>query len=127
MNRTLTRGGSCRRSIPNFADFQTVHENNLLHQFDAGYRALVVHGEYARGVSTWRRPAANPPNDTAASADVLVCQVVGRLQHNQRSLKMMNTGGWMSGGMGGGMWIWTVIVVLVVVLLVVAISKMSKK
>jgi uncharacterized membrane protein len=41
---------------------------------------------------------------------------------------MMNhAGGWMSGGMGGGFWIWTVIGVLVVVLLVVAIAKISKK
>ena len=29
----------------------------------------------------------------------------------------MNHDGWMGGGMGGGMWIWTVIGVLVVVLL----------
>jgi hypothetical protein len=33
----------------------------------------------------------------------------------------------MSGGMGGGMWLWTVIGVLVVVLLVVVIGKLSKK
>ena len=33
---------------------------------------------------------------------------------------MMNGYGWMGGGVGGGMWIWTVIGVLVVVLLVVA-------
>lgn len=40
---------------------------------------------------------------------------------------MMNYGGWMSGGFGGGMWLWTVIGVLVVVLLVVLIIKVSKK
>ena len=41
---------------------------------------------------------------------------------------MMNhTEGWMTGMMGGGMWVWTVIGVLVVVLLVVVISKISKK
>ncbi|MDW7710178.1 MAG: hypothetical protein SCH98_06855 [Deferrisomatales bacterium] len=41
---------------------------------------------------------------------------------------MMNqTGGWMVGGMGGGMWLWGVIGVLVVVLLVVVITKLSKK
>ena len=40
---------------------------------------------------------------------------------------MMNhADGWM-GGLGGGMWIWTVIGVLVVVLLVVAIIKLPKK
>jgi len=33
----------------------------------------------------------------------------------------------MSGGWGGGMWLWTVLGTLVVVLLVVAIVKMSKK
>ncbi|MEO6874057.1 MAG: hypothetical protein ABI222_04475 [Opitutaceae bacterium] len=41
---------------------------------------------------------------------------------------MMNhANGWMHGGAGGGMWVWTVIGILVVVLLVVAISKLSKK
>jgi hypothetical protein len=41
---------------------------------------------------------------------------------------MMNfTDGWMSGGMGGGMWIWTVFGVLVVILLAVLIIKLSKK
>ena len=41
---------------------------------------------------------------------------------------MMNhTEGWMTGMMGGGMWIWTVIGVLVVVLLVVVITKLSNK
>jgi len=41
---------------------------------------------------------------------------------------MMNqTDGWMSGWMGGGMWIWPVMGVLVVVLLVFAIIKVSKK
>lgn len=40
---------------------------------------------------------------------------------------MMNdTGGWMGGWAGGGMWTWT-IGALVVVLLVVAISRMSRK
>jgi len=39
---------------------------------------------------------------------------------------MNNTNGWM-GGMGGGMWVWTVVGILVVVLLVVAIRKLSKK
>jgi hypothetical protein len=41
---------------------------------------------------------------------------------------MMNhTDGWMSGWMGGEMWIWTVIGVVVVVLLAAAINKLSKK
>ena len=40
---------------------------------------------------------------------------------------MNHADGWMSGSMGGGMWIWTVIGVLVVVLLVVVINKLSKK
>ena len=41
---------------------------------------------------------------------------------------MMNqTGGWMGGWAGGGMWIWAVIGVAVVVLLVVVIGKLSKK
>jgi hypothetical protein len=41
---------------------------------------------------------------------------------------MMNHGnGWMSGGFGGGMWLWTIIGVLVVVLLIVLITKGSKK
>src|ERR1035441_139001 len=41
---------------------------------------------------------------------------------------MMNhTYGWMDGGMGGGIWIWTVIAVLVAVLLVVVINKLSNK
>jgi heme exporter protein D len=31
------------------------------------------------------------------------------------------------GGIGGGMWVWTVVGILVVVLLVVAIRKLSKK
>ena len=40
---------------------------------------------------------------------------------------MMNqTNGWMMGGAGGGMWLWTLIGV-VVVLLVVAINKLSRK
>jgi uncharacterized membrane protein len=41
---------------------------------------------------------------------------------------MMNhTDGWMSGWMGGGMWIWTVAGILVVALLIVMINKLSKK
>jgi hypothetical protein len=41
---------------------------------------------------------------------------------------MMNqSGGWMGGWAGGGMWLWTVVGILVIVLLVVAISKLSKK
>lgn len=39
---------------------------------------------------------------------------------------MNQTGGWM-GGMGGGMWLWTVIGVLVVVLLVVVIGNQRRK
>jgi uncharacterized membrane protein len=42
---------------------------------------------------------------------------------------MTNHGsGWMgSGGMAGGIWLWTVIGTLVLVLLVVLINKMSKR
>lgn len=40
---------------------------------------------------------------------------------------MMQTNGWMSGGMGGAMWIWTALGVLAVVLLVIVINKLSKK
>jgi uncharacterized membrane protein len=40
---------------------------------------------------------------------------------------MNQTHGWMNGGMGGGMWLWTVIAVLVLVALVFMISKQSKK
>ena len=40
---------------------------------------------------------------------------------------MNHTDGWMNGGTGGGMWLWTVIGVLVVVLLVILINKVSKK
>jgi uncharacterized membrane protein len=41
---------------------------------------------------------------------------------------MMNhDNGWMSGWMGGGMWIWTVIGVLAMVLLFVAIYKLTRK
>ena len=40
---------------------------------------------------------------------------------------MNHTNGWMSGWMGGGMWIWTVLGIVVVVLLVVVISKLFKK
>lgn len=53
------------------------------------------------------------------------------IAQNKRSLLMNHmdggTFGWMGGGFGGGMWIWTVIGVLVVVLLVVLIAKVSKK
>ena len=45
---------------------------------------------------------------------------------NERSLMMNHSYRWMNGGMGGGMWLWTVIGVLVAVLLVVSIAKMSK-
>jgi len=40
---------------------------------------------------------------------------------------MNHTNEWMSRGMSGGMWLWTVIGVAVVVLLVVVIGKLSKK
>jgi len=40
---------------------------------------------------------------------------------------MNHTDGWMSGWMGGGMWLWTAITVLVVVLLFFAITRLSKK
>jgi len=40
---------------------------------------------------------------------------------------MNHTNGWMSGWMGGGMWIWTVLGIVVVVLLVIVISKLFKK
>jgi uncharacterized membrane protein len=52
---------------------------------------------------------------------------VGWLQRNERRFIMNHTDGWMSGWMGGGMWLWTVIGVAVVVLLVVVIGKLSKK
>lgn len=35
--------------------------------------------------------------------------------------------GWMSGWMGGGMWLWTAIGVLAVVLLAVAIGRLANK
>jgi hypothetical protein len=44
--------------------------------------------------------------------------------NNQKSNMMNHANEWMTGWMGGGMWIWTVIVV---VLLVVLISKLSGK
>ena len=50
---------------------------------------------------------------------------MGASQRNERSLMMNHTYGWMNGGMGGEIWVWTVIVVLVVVLLVVVINKVS--
>ena len=54
--------------------------------------------------------------------------VVGRSRRNERSIVMMNhTDGWMSGWMGGGMWIWPVIGIAVAVLLVVVISNQTKK
>ena len=41
---------------------------------------------------------------------------------------MMNqTGGWMGGWAGGGMWVWTVIGALVIILLVVAINILANK
>lgn len=40
---------------------------------------------------------------------------------------MNHSNGWMNGGAGGGMWLWTVIGFAVVALLVVVISKLSKK
>lgn len=40
---------------------------------------------------------------------------------------MSHTDGWMSGWMGGGVWLWTVIGVLLIVQLVVMINKISKK
>jgi hypothetical protein len=46
---------------------------------------------------------------------------------NDTNGMMNHTDGWMSGWMGGGMWLWGGIGVLVVVLLVVAIIKLSKK
>ena len=52
---------------------------------------------------------------------------MGWLQRNERRFIMNHTDGWMSGWMGGGMWLWTVIGVAVVVLLVVVIGKLSKK
>ena len=52
---------------------------------------------------------------------------VGGSQRNEGSFMMNHTYGWMDGGMGGGIWIWTVIAVLVVVLLVVVINKVSNK
>ena len=53
--------------------------------------------------------------------------MVGWSQLNERNFLMHHTDGWVTGWMGGGMWIWTVIGVLVVVLLVVVINKQSKK
>ena len=86
--------------------------------------------ELGYSVRAWRGPVAATSNDTAASAQVLVCPVVGWSQRNERSFMMNQTDGWMGGmggWMGGGMWIWTVIGVLVVVLLVVVINKLSNK
>jgi uncharacterized membrane protein len=40
---------------------------------------------------------------------------------------MNHADGWMSGWMGGGMWIWTLLAIAVVILLVVVINKPSKK
>lgn len=40
---------------------------------------------------------------------------------------MNHTNGWMSGSMGGGMWIWSLIVVLLVVVIIIVTSKLSKK
>ena len=49
------------------------------------------------------------------------------MQRDERSFIMNHGDGWMGGGVGGGMWLWTVIGVVVVVLLVVAVTKLSKK
>jgi uncharacterized membrane protein len=46
---------------------------------------------------------------------------------NERGFMMNHANGWMSGWMGGGMWIWTMLGVVVVVLLVVVIGKQFKK
>ena len=53
--------------------------------------------------------------------------MVGCLQRNERSFMMNHGDGWMGGGVGGGMWLWTVIGVVVVVLLVVVVGTLSKK
>jgi hypothetical protein len=66
-------------------------------------------------------------NDTAVSDHRLDYPVVDWSQRDERCFMMNHTDGWMSGWMGGGIWIWAVIGVLVVVLLVVAIAKLSKK
>jgi uncharacterized membrane protein len=66
-------------------------------------------------------------NDAAASAHGLDCPVVSWSQRSQRSFMINHTGGWMSGWMGGGMWIYTVFGVVVVVLLVVVITKLYNK
>ena len=52
---------------------------------------------------------------------------MGWWQRNERLFMMNQTGGGMSGWMGGGIWTWTVIGIVVVVLLVVVIVKLSKK
>jgi hypothetical protein len=56
----------------------------------------------------------------------LVLRVHPTQRHEKGVLLMNHTFGWMNGGMGGGMWVWTVITVLVVVLLVVVINKVSR-
>lgn len=40
---------------------------------------------------------------------------------------MMHTDGWMSGSMGGGMWVWSLVGILLVVVLAIVINKISKK
>jgi uncharacterized membrane protein len=54
----------------------------------------------------------------------------GKFEEELRLLQltnMMNNGGWMGFGTGGGMWIWTLIAALVAILLVVLIKKVSQK
>ncbi len=52
---------------------------------------------------------------------------MGESQRSEKNNMMNHTDGWMSGWLGGGMWIWSVIGVTVVVLLAVVIGRMSKK
>jgi uncharacterized membrane protein len=49
------------------------------------------------------------------------------MNHTDGGFMMNHTNGWMSGWMGGGMWIWTLIGALAVVLLVTVITRLSKK
>jgi hypothetical protein len=48
-------------------------------------------------------------------------------QHNKQNFMMNYNNGWMGGGMGEGMWLWSVIGVAVVVLLVLVISRVARK
>jgi uncharacterized membrane protein len=52
---------------------------------------------------------------------------MGWCQRIEKGSIMNHSNGWMSGWMGGGMWVWTVLGVVVVVLLVVVIGKLAKK